>query len=476
MGSLCELRVEGSKQLSGPLPASWGALPVTDSLSLSGNSLSGTLPPEWGGAGLMPYVRALDLSSNLLKGTLPPAWFGRDAYPQLSQLDLSSNYLEGPLPPATGSYLQQNGTLILWPQLGVPSFCGGTSSFTVLTKWGAPAAVQISAPCSAEQAVHQDSRTVSSSGGAPLQGWRLYLVLGVVLGAVMFAAAATVTAWVLLRRRAQALKLQPSGKSDTSSKTAYAPPSLSMGKLSEGDSNESAFVEKLSTGDSSLMLSPNWTVGEISMSDLDFVRDSIGNLKLLGRGASGEVMLAKWRHTNVAVKVLREVDDSESQCLDFKREAQLLKELRHPNIVLFIGASFLPGQMVIVTEYCSGGSLAKAITAESAKGSHRLGWNTRGRIIALGVARGLAYLHSMRIVHHDIKPANILLDATMTIAKIGDLGVSRILAGTHATATVRGTLAYMAPECLNFGESTSFAVDMFSYGVFPARACDGRNS
>lgn len=54
--------------------------------------------------------------------------------------------------------------------------------------------------------------------------------------------------------------------------------------------------------------------------------------------------------------------------------------------------------MVIVTEWCAGGSLAKSLAAEDATGKRRMAWRARGRLVALGVARGLAYLHSMRVI------------------------------------------------------------------------------
>jgi hypothetical protein len=128
---------------------------------------SGTVPDEWGGPGRLPYLRVLDVSNNLLKGTLPASWFQPDAFPQLAKLDLSSNYLSGALPAVKGSYLQANGTLILWPQLGVPGLCGGTASFTVLTKWGAPASVQMSDLCPSDEALLHGKARLPQCGVPP---------------------------------------------------------------------------------------------------------------------------------------------------------------------------------------------------------------------------------------------------------------------------------------------------------------------
>lgn len=99
------------------------------------------MPPEWA---TLPFLRALDVSSNVLQGTLPPPWF---SFPQLVQLNVANNYLRGPLQVASGSLLQTNGTLTLWPQVGNNSFCWDAPNLTVLTLEGGPASAFIRQPC-----------------------------------------------------------------------------------------------------------------------------------------------------------------------------------------------------------------------------------------------------------------------------------------------------------------------------------------
>lgn len=64
--------------------------------------------------------------------------------------------------------------------------------------------------------------------------------------------------------------------------------------------------------------------------------------------------------------------------------------------------------MVIVTEWCAGGSLAKSLAAEDATGTRRMAWRSRGRLVALGIARGLAYLHSMQVMTNPDVPLALL--------------------------------------------------------------------
>ena len=86
-------------------------------------------------------------------------------------------------------------------------------------------------------------------------------------------------------------------------------------------------------------------------------------------------------------------------------------------------------QMMLITELMHGGNLGTRIHAESGP-DRKLGWYRTGAGIALSIARGLTYLHSMNIIWFDCKPSNVLLDHSGCIAKIADVGLSRMLAGS----------------------------------------------
>jgi serine/threonine protein kinase len=206
---------------------------------------------------------------------------------------------------------------------------------------------------------------------------------------------------------------------------------------------------------------------------------------------------------------------------DLRRETAILRSLRDRNVVAFVGACLRDACSVLVTEYCPRGDLYRALAADARAGwaasvggsgdqvttptavatltgsisvrsggaasgsGRRFTWvpgytaAARGGVrrragtglnwaIAADIARGLAYLHDRRIVHLDVKSANVLLDATWT-AKLGDVGLSRSLrpessrVGTLNAAL--GTLAWAAPEVLMGGKAVGVAADIYSLGA-----------
>ncbi len=98
--------------------------------------------------------------------------------------------------------------------------------------------------------------------------------------------------------------------------------------------------------------------------------------------------------------------------------------------------------MMLVMEFVGGGNLAKALSLDKAE-PRRLGWYRNGRFVLLGIARGLAFIHSRNIIVFDIKAGNVLLDQDGVTAKITDVGLSKMLAGSN-TATL---LVRYPPAC-----------------------------
>ena len=139
--------------------------------------------------------------------------------------------------------------------------------------------------------------------------------------------------------------------------------------------------------------------------------------------------------------------------------------LRHPTVCLFMGASFEAGaaHYAIVTEYVAAGSLWDALRADAP-------WPAaRRRVVALGVARGLAYLHAHRppVLHRDVKSPNVLCDVGDRV-KLCDVGLARN-AGAAATAAAAmtagcGTPQWMAPEILK-AEPYGRAADVYAFAV-----------
>ncbi|VVA33220.1 PREDICTED: G-type lectin S-receptor [Prunus dulcis] len=184
----------------------------------------------------------------------------------------------------------------------------------------------------------------------------------------------------------------------------------------------------------------------------------------LGRGAFATVFKGVLRSSDngkyVAVKRLDNmVKDNE---LEFKAEINSIGKTNHKNLVQLLGFCNEGQHRILVYEFMSNGSLAGFLFGESMPN-----WYKR-RQIALGIARGLLYLHedcSSQIIHCDIKPQNILLDDSIG-ARISDFGLAKLLKmdQTHTTTGIRGTKGYVAPEWFkNF--PITLKVDVYSYGI-----------
>ena len=185
----------------------------------------------------------------------------------------------------------------------------------------------------------------------------------------------------------------------------------------------------------------------------------------IGNGAYGEVFLATWCGTPVACKQLNKSRLTQHYLRAFKAECELQLSLRHPNIVQLIGGSWDAQQATVhmIMELCERGTLSDLLADDA----EPLPWSSTRVPIAVGIARGMAYLHSQSppVVHRDLKPDNILLDKSL-VPKIADFGVSRE-AGDDVTMTMAGTPLFCAPEVLKH-ERYDKSVDQWSFGCILA--------
>src|SRR6478609_10289839 len=182
----------------------------------------------------------------------------------------------------------------------------------------------------------------------------------------------------------------------------------------------------------------------------------------LGSGGMSTVYLSRdstlerW----VAVKVMhREMSDQPDQIERFRREARAVAKLSHPNVVAVIDAGEDGGHPYIVFEYVEGETLKQRIARLGALDTQE------ALAYAIEIGRGLTVAHARNMVHRDIKPQNVLIDAEGR-AKLTDFGISRQLEqdGMTATGRVLGTTDYVAPEQA-MGHPVDIRSDIYSLGV-----------
>ncbi|RAL47427.1 unnamed protein product [Cuscuta campestris] len=181
----------------------------------------------------------------------------------------------------------------------------------------------------------------------------------------------------------------------------------------------------------------------------------------IGQGSCGNVYHALWYGSDVAVKVFSKQEYSDDVIFSFRQEVSLMKRLRHPNILLFMGAVTSPQRLCIVTEFLPRGSLFRLLQ----RNISRLDWKRRVHM-ALDIARGMNYLHHLNppLIHRDLKSSNLLVDKNWTV-KVGDFGLSRLKLETYLTTkTGKGTPQWMAPEVLR-NEPSDEKADVYSFGV-----------
>ncbi|KAJ7943121.1 Receptor-like protein kinase [Quillaja saponaria] len=200
----------------------------------------------------------------------------------------------------------------------------------------------------------------------------------------------------------------------------------------------------------------------------------------LGQGGYGCVYKGKLPDgCPVAVKVLSE---SKGNGDEFINEVASISRTSHVNIVTLLGFCFKGSKRALVYEFMPNGSLEKFIYEENQLKGHTQLDCERLFKIAVGVAKGLEYLHqgcNTRILHFDIKPHNILLDEDF-FTKISDFGLSKIYPGKESIISMlgaRGTAGYIAPEFFsrNFGE-VSHKSDVYSYGMMILEMIGGRKN
>ncbi|KAL1217421.1 Receptor-like serine/threonine-protein kinase ALE2 [Cardamine amara subsp. amara] len=293
----------------------------------------------------------------------------------------------------------------------------------------------------------------------------------IVLSAAAFVGLCFVIVWFLVFRR----------KRDRQRLSKRAPlarpslPSLSKPSGSARSLTASRFSSTSLSFESSIapftLSAKTFTASEIVKATNNFDES-----RVLGEGGFGRVYEGVFDDgTKVAVKVLKRDDQQGSR--EFLAEVEMLSRLHHRNLVNLIGICIEDRNRSLVYELIPNGSVESHLHGID-KESSPLDWDARLKI-ALGAARGLAYLHedsSPRVIHRDFKSSNILLEHDFT-PKVSDFGLARNALddedNRHISTRVMGTFGYVAPEYAMTGHLLVKS-DVYSYGVVLLELLTGR--
>ncbi|KAG0522723.1 hypothetical protein BDA96_07G062400 [Sorghum bicolor] len=393
-----------SNNISGIIPSELGNLTNLVSLDLYLNNFTGSIPDS---LGKLLKLRFLRLNNNSLTGSIPKSL---TAITALQVLDLSNNNLSGEVP-STGSFS-------LFTPISFannPNLCGpGTTK-------PCPGAPPFSPPPPYNPTTPAQSPGSSSSSTGAIAG-------GVAAGAALLFAIPAIGFAYWRRRKPQEHFFDVPAEED---------PEVHLGQLKR-----------------------------FSLRELQVATDGFSNKNILGRGGFGKVYKGRLADGSlVAVKRLKEERTPGGE-LQFQTEVEMISMAVHRNLLRLRGFCMTPTERLLVYPYMANGSVASRLR-DRPPAEPPLDWQTRRRI-ALGSARGLSYLHDHcdpKIIHRDVKAANILLDEDFE-AVVGDFGLAKLMdyKDTHVTTAVRGTIGHIAPEYLSTGKSSE-KTDVFGYGI-----------
>ncbi|CAN0858245.1 Probable LRR receptor-like serine/threonine-protein kinase At5g63710 [Linum grandiflorum] len=401
-GSVISLSL-GSKGFTGTLSPEITKLKSLISLELQDNNLSGTLPDY---IGSMTQLQVLNLANNNLNGSIPTTW---DQLSNLSHLDVSSNAaLMGNIP----SQLFKVG---IFNFTGTRLACG----------------LRLEEPCYSSYSLRAAAAASAKSSKSRLQ--------------IILSASSAAFSLVLIGVAYFACRYYRIRK----------------------HLNQDIFVDVAGEDDRKMCCFGQ--LRRFSLREMQLATNNFSDSNIIGQGGFGKVYRGVLSHhdNNLKVAVKRLADNcSPGGEAAFQREVQLISVAVHRNLLRLIGFCTTATERILVYPYMRNLSLAHRLR-ELKPGDKPLGWADRKRI-ALGSAHGLEYLHehcSPKIIHRDLKAANILLDEDLEPV-LGDFGLAKLVDTkmTHVTTQVRGTMGHIAPEYLSTGKSSE-KTDVFGYGV-----------
>ncbi|XP_008808708.2 brassinosteroid LRR receptor kinase BRI1-like [Phoenix dactylifera] len=421
-------------QLVGEIPRELGSMYHAMILNLGHNMLSGPIPSDLGS---LHYVGVLDLSHNALQGPIPSSFSGLS---MLSEIDLSNNRLNGTIPVL--------GQLATFPRYRYDNNSG-------LCGFPLPSCEGIADASSSGQ--HRTSRRRQASlAGSVATG--LLVSLLCVFGLIVVAVEA--------RKR----KRRKKESNNNSSGDFYVDSSRSHSGAANSNWKLTATKEASSINLATFEKAPR----KLTFADLLEATSGFHNDSLIGSGGFGDVYKAQLKDGSVvAIKKLIHVSGQGDR--EFMAEMETIGKIKHRNLVPLLGYCKVGEERLLVYEYMKYGSL-EDVLHDRKKAGIKLNWAAR-RKVAVGAARGLAFLHNCipHIIHRDMKSSNVLLDENLE-ARVSDFGMARLMsaADTHlSVSTLAGTPGYVPPEYYQSFRCTTKG-DVYSYGVVLLELLTGR--
>ncbi|XP_028754473.1 protein NSP-INTERACTING KINASE 3 [Neltuma alba] len=412
-----------SQNLSGKLSPGIGNLTNLQSVLLQNNAISGSIPAALGN---LVKLQTLDLSNNTFSGGIPSSL---GSLKNLHYLRLNNNSLSGSCPQSLGdiegltlvdlSYNNLSGSL---PRISARTFkivgnsliCGPNAKNNCSNVLPEP----LSFP--------PDSLRGQSASGA--KSHHVAVAFGASFGvAFVIVIIAVFIVWLRYKHNKQIFF----------------------------DVNE--------------QYDPEVRLGHLrryTFKELRAATDHFNSKNILGRGGFGIVYKGRFNDGSVvAVKRLKDYNAGGGE-IQFQTEVETISLAVHRNLLRLCGFCSTENERLLVYPYMPNGSVASRLK-DHIHGRPALDWVRRKRI-ALGTARGLVYLHEQcdpKIIHRDVKAANILLDEDFE-AVVGDFGLAKLLdhRDSHVTTAVRGTVGHIAPEYLSTGQSSE-KTDVFGFGI-----------
>ncbi|KAK9113132.1 hypothetical protein Scep_020651 [Stephania cephalantha] len=248
------------------------------------------------------------------------------------------------------------------------------------------------------------------------------------------------------------------------------PPMMSSGDMGSANFSSGPRLPVLPPPSPSIALGFNKST--FTYDELAEATGAFSQANLLGQGGFGFVHKGVLPNGKViAVKSLKSGSGQGER--EFQAEVEIISRVHHRHLVSLVGYCIAEGQRMLVYEFVPNNTLEYHLHGA---GRPIMSWSNR-IIIAMGAAKGLAYLHEdchPRIIHRDIKAANILLDNNFE-AMVADFGLAKLSSDTftHVSTRVMGTFGYLAPEYAASGKLTEKS-DVFSYGVMLLELITGR--